>query len=175
MEDLRKKKNDLVFVILANYKPELYGSIKRNLTGDQGLVSQYFLAKNWKSKGLMAIVTKVVIQINAKLEGEPWTLKWPFKVCDYFCKTFSASHLRVGVSLKVVSFFCRKGWWSDLMFNMERRPLGGKNVAAMVGSISDTHARYYSTVSFYNTTDELANTVTADLMSKCIQIIPVVF
>ena len=46
----------------------------------------------------------------------------------------------------------------------------GKNVAATVASISDTHARYYSTASLYSTTDELANTVTADLMSKFLEL-----
>ena len=42
--------------------------------------SQCFLAKNLTNKGLMSIATKVMVQINAKLGGEPWSVIIPVKV-----------------------------------------------------------------------------------------------
>ena len=34
-----------------------------------------------KPKGLMSVATKVVIQMNCKLGGEPWAVKIPLKKC----------------------------------------------------------------------------------------------
>jgi len=42
--------------------------------------SQCFLSKNVTSRGLMSIATKVVVQMNAKLGGEPWHVSIPLKV-----------------------------------------------------------------------------------------------
>ena len=46
--------------------------------------SQCFLAKNVNAKGLMTISTKVVIQMNAKMGGEPWSVDIPIKVFFFF-------------------------------------------------------------------------------------------
>ncbi|ODM95894.1 Protein piwi [Orchesella cincta] len=82
MEDALNLKPQMIFVILPNNKAELYNVVKKRLAVDKGVPSQCFLAKNVTSKGLMSIATKVVVQMNAKLGGEPWTLKLP-KSCMF--------------------------------------------------------------------------------------------
>src|SRR5207302_6144047 len=81
LEDTLKKSSDLqmLFVILPNNKLDLYAAVKKRLAVDSGIPSQCFLAKNVASKGLMSIATKVVVQMNAKLGGEPWSIKLPLK------------------------------------------------------------------------------------------------
>jgi aubergine-like protein len=69
----------LVFVVLATNNATVYAAIKKRLTVDFGVNSQCFLAKNLLSKGIMSISTKVVIQMSAKLGGEPWFVKIPIK------------------------------------------------------------------------------------------------
>lgn len=43
--------------------------------------SQCFVVKNaFNDRGLMSICTKLVVQMNAKLGGEPWTVSIPLRV-----------------------------------------------------------------------------------------------
>jgi hypothetical protein len=105
-----KKYPDLqmLFVILPNNKLELYSSVKKRLSVDVGVPSQCFLAKNVTSKGLMSIATKVVIQMNAKLGGEPWSIQLPLKVCS--CVPMSRAILYrflVLVPIELVMYFFR--------------------------------------------------------------------
>ena len=41
---------------------------------------QCFLAKNLDNRNFNSVLSKMMIQVNAKLGGEPWSLKVPFKV-----------------------------------------------------------------------------------------------
>src|ERR1700754_1586589 len=69
----------MIFVVLPNNKLDLYSQVKKTLAVEKGIPSQCFLVKNVTNKGLMSIATKVVVQMNAKLGGEPWTVKLPMK------------------------------------------------------------------------------------------------
>ena len=40
-----------------------------------------------------------------------------------------------------------------------------KHISAMVSSVTETQSRFYSAVSFYDSTDELSRCVSADLKS----------
>jgi hypothetical protein len=102
------------------------------------VLSQCFVAKNVVSKGLMSIATKVVVQMNAKLGGEPWTIPVPLK------------------NLMVVGFDVYRG----------ARGTKGGSIGAMVSTTSPTLARYYSTTSVFNTPDELSKTMSADFTSN---------
>lgn len=75
----RIKELQMVFVVLSSTSAHIYGSIKKRLVVDFGASSQCFLTKNLTSKGIMSIATKVVIQMTAKIGGEPWTVKVPIK------------------------------------------------------------------------------------------------
>ncbi|ODN02980.1 Piwi-like protein 1 [Orchesella cincta] len=139
MEDALNLKPQMIFVILPNNKAELYNVVKKRLAVDKGVPSQCFLAKNVTSKGLMSIATKVVVQMNAKLGGEPWTLKLPLKSCMFV--GFDVYHGAKGSK--------------------------GGSVGAMVATFSANFTKYFSTTSLFKNNDELCETMLADLIKCC--------
>ncbi|OXA45717.1 Protein piwi [Folsomia candida] len=70
---------DLIMIILPNPNLSVYAAVKKACSLNYGIPSQCFLSKNVTSKGLMSISTKLVIQMNAKLGGQPWGLANPLK------------------------------------------------------------------------------------------------
>ena len=84
----------MLFVILPTNKIDNYAAVKKRLSVNIGIPSQCFLSKNVTNKGLMSVATKVVIQMNAKLGGEPWSCPVPVKVKKiYFVFRFSFSNI----------------------------------------------------------------------------------
>ncbi|CAL8140865.1 unnamed protein product [Orchesella dallaii] len=143
MDELLDRHNlQMLFIILPNNKAELYSAVKKRLAVDLGVLSQCFLAKNVSSKGLMSIATKVVVQMNAKLGGEPWTLKLPLKNTMFV--GFDVYHGAKGSS--------------------------GGSVGAMVATYSGNFTRYYSTTSHFKRGDdgkELCATMLVDIIKCC--------
>ncbi|XP_035709089.1 piwi-like protein Siwi [Folsomia candida] len=70
---------DMIMVILPSPNLSVYAAVKKACSLNYGIPSQCFLSKNVASKGLMSISTKLVIQMNAKLGGQPWGLANPLK------------------------------------------------------------------------------------------------
>lgn len=132
----------MLFVILPNNKPDTYAMVKKRLAVDFGILSQCFVAKNLQNKGLMSICTKIVVQMNSKLGGEPWSIKLPLK------------------KLMVVGFDVYHGGIGSK-----------KSVAAMVSTVSGTLAKYFSTTTNYtkNNSDnaELSKAMVSDF-TKCL-------
>ncbi|ODM88015.1 Protein aubergine [Orchesella cincta] len=101
------------------------------------LPSQCFVARNAQNdKGLMSICTKLVVQMNAKLGGEPWTVLIPLKVKTDGCR------------IRCVSLRKRKG----------------SSVGAMVATTSASYAKYFSTVSHHSSRDELSDRLRAAIL-----------
>jgi len=84
----------------------------------------------------MSIATKVVIQMNAKLGGEPWKLKVPLKKC------------------MIVGFDAHHG------------TKGNPSVGATVASMTDTFASYFSVTSYHADCVELSKNLCQHLRSK---------
>jgi len=96
-------------------------------------------------KGLMSIATKVVIQMNAKLGGEPWTLQIPLKKM-------------MVVGFDVYHGGAKVGGGSG----------GGRvSISAMVCTTSASYGRYFSTLSFHENRDEVSTKIAGDL-TKCL-------
>ena len=61
---------------------EHYQAVKTKCCIENAVPSQCITATVLgKPKGLMSVATKVVIQMNCKLGGEPWAVKIPLKKC----------------------------------------------------------------------------------------------
>ena len=59
---------------------EHYAAVKVKCCVEKPIPSQCMTATVLgKPKGLMSVATKVAIQINCKLGGEPWSVKIPLK------------------------------------------------------------------------------------------------
>jgi aubergine-like protein len=135
IDTILKKRKDLqmLFVILPNNKLDLYSVVKKRLAVEVGLPSQCFVAKNVTSKGLMSIATKVVVQMNAKLGGEPWTIKMPVK-----------NTMVVGVDV-----YHGKGTKGTIF--------------AIVSTLNEHLAKYFSTTTSTNDTGEFSHAVKTDI------------
>ena len=141
IDEVTKKIPDLqmLFVVLPNNKLDLYASVKKRLAVDLGIPSQCFLSKNVTSKGLMSIATKVVVQMNAKMGGEPWSIKLPLKNTMFV--GFDVYHGAKGSK--------------------------GASIGAMVATLSHQFTKYFSTTSTFNTNNDLAQNMRTDMASKC--------
>jgi len=68
----------LVMVVVPNNKGDHYATIKKKCYVEKAVPSQIVTASVLsKPKGLMSVATKVAIQMNTKLGGEPWAVKMP--------------------------------------------------------------------------------------------------
>ncbi|XP_042859394.1 piwi-like protein 1, partial [Penaeus japonicus] len=70
----------MVLLILPNNRADRYSAIKRHASVKMGLPSQCVLSRTlFKKQRLMSVATKVAIQMNCKLGGEPWNVAIPIK------------------------------------------------------------------------------------------------
>jgi len=68
----------MVMVVVPNNKGDHYATVKKKCYLEKGVASQVVTATVLgKPKGLMSVATKVAIQMNAKLGGEPWAVRMP--------------------------------------------------------------------------------------------------
>nr|XP_045595605.1 piwi-like protein Siwi isoform X2 [Procambarus clarkii] len=71
---------ELVMAILPNNRADRYNAFKRHLSIKMGIPSQCILSRTlFKKQRLMSVATKVAIQMNCKLGGEPWSVAIPIK------------------------------------------------------------------------------------------------
>merc|ERR1719244_833739 len=70
----------IVMVVIPNNKGDHYAVVKKKCCIDKPVPSQVMTATVLsKPKGLMSVATKVALQMNCKLGGEPWAVKIPMK------------------------------------------------------------------------------------------------
>nr|QKI80092.1 Piwi2 [Eriocheir sinensis] len=70
----------LVLVVLNSNRIDYYSAVKRQLSITMGIPSQCVLSRTlFKKQRLMSVATKIAIQINCKLGGEPWSVNIPIK------------------------------------------------------------------------------------------------
>lgn len=81
IDEVAVKKPNLIFVVIQSLNAQLYSVVKRLTCGKHSIPSQVVLGKTIapNNKGIMSIATKVCIQLNCKLGGAPWMVKFPLK------------------------------------------------------------------------------------------------
>lgn len=72
----------LIMIVVPNNSGERYAAIKRLTCVNKAVPTQVIMQKTMMPKkggmgGVMSIATKVMIQINCKLGGAPWMIKYP--------------------------------------------------------------------------------------------------
>merc|ERR1719341_2140852 len=68
----------IVMVVVPNNKGDHYAAVKKKCCLEKPVPSQVVTATVLsKPKGLMSVATKVAVQMNCKLGGEPWAVKIP--------------------------------------------------------------------------------------------------
>ncbi|KAG8224465.1 hypothetical protein J437_LFUL003188 [Ladona fulva] len=84
---------------------------------------------------IMSIATKVAVQINCKIGGAPWTIDIPLE------------------GLMVVGF--------DVYHDTSQR---GRSIGAIVASLNKPLTRYYSSVSYHRSGEELSNELSINII-----------
>ncbi|XP_052851566.1 protein aubergine [Drosophila gunungcola] len=84
IDNVVAKDPQIVMLVMKSSNEEKYSCIKKRTCVDRPVPSQVVTLKviaprAEKSAGLMSIATKVVIQMNAKLMGAPWTIELPVR------------------------------------------------------------------------------------------------
>ena len=70
----------IVMVVVPNNKGDHYAAVKKKCCLEKPIPSQVVTATVLsKPKGLMSVATKVAVQMNCKLGGEPWAVKIPLQ------------------------------------------------------------------------------------------------
>ena len=68
----------IVMIVVPNNKGDHYAAVKKKCCLEKPVPSQVVTATVLsKPKGLMSVATKVAVQMNCKLGGEPWAVKIP--------------------------------------------------------------------------------------------------
>ncbi|XP_046396962.1 piwi-like protein Siwi isoform X2 [Ischnura elegans] len=118
----------LMMIILPNNRLDRYAAIKKKCCVDSAVPTQLILAKNLSNNSVMSIATKVAVQMNCKIGGAPWTVEIPLE------------------GLMVIGF--------DVYHDTSQK---GTSIGALVSSLDKQLSRYYSSVSFHRTGEELSN------------------
>jgi aubergine-like protein len=79
INEIAQKKPSLIFIVIQNLNAQLYSMVKQLTCVTHAIPSQVVLGKTISpsNKGVMSIATKVAIQLNCKLGGAPWMVKFP--------------------------------------------------------------------------------------------------
>ncbi|KAG7164425.1 piwi-like 2, partial [Homarus americanus] len=125
----------LVLILLSNNRADRYNAVKRHLSIKMGIASQCILSRTLlKKQRLMSVATKVAIQINCKLGGEPWNIAIPLK------------------NAMVIGY--------DTYHDKATR---GQSYGAVVSSTNQTWTQYLSQVSCHSSQEELTNNFAAGI------------
>ncbi|GFT86538.1 piwi-like protein Siwi [Nephila pilipes] len=128
----------MVVCIVPNNKKDRYDAIKKTTCLDLAVPSQVIVNRTLTKKNmLMSVATKIGIQLNCKLGGEPWSVEIPFKY-----------------RVMIIGY--------DTYHDSSRR---GRSAGAFVASMNQNFTRWYSRVTFHSAGgwEELSNYVNVNL------------
>lgn len=128
LESTLKPTYKLVMLVFPNPRADRYDTIKTFLTRRMPLPSQCILTKTIsREQGLMSVCSKVLVQIQAKIGGQPW---------------------RVGPALPSTMII-----GIDVYHDTVTR---GASVLAFIASLNDSCTRYFSDVVFHRSGEEIS-------------------
>ncbi|XP_053534320.1 piwi-like protein 1 [Ictalurus punctatus] len=82
----------MVVVILSTNRKDKYDCVKKYLCVDCPTPSQCVVARTLsRPQTLMTIATKISLQMNCKMEGEPWSAEIPVRFCSSSTGSFSSN------------------------------------------------------------------------------------
>lgn len=135
MASLMKENLQLIICIVPNNRKDRYDAIKKRACIDSPIATQVIVARTLSKKQmLMAVATKIGIQINCKLGGEAWAVDIPLKQ-----KTM------------VLGF--------DTYHDSSQK---GLSVGALVASMNSTFTSWFSKSSFHRHREELSDFLNFD-------------
>merc|ERR1712142_731369 len=116
----------IVMIVIPNNKGEHYAAVKKIACCENPIPTQCITSTVLnKPKGMMSVATKVALQMNCKLGGEPWAVKMPLK--DTMVIGYDTYH--------------------DTLSK-------GRSVGAVVASLNDSMTKYVSIANIHTNCDQ---------------------
>jgi aubergine-like protein len=81
-DSLTSKKPQFALCVVKSDSKDVYNGIKRICTSDLPVPSQVVKLRTMNNKRIDAVIFKIIVQINCKLGGEPWTIAVPPELSD---------------------------------------------------------------------------------------------
>jgi aubergine-like protein len=82
--EIEKRRPQFIMCITPSNSKDMYDAIKRLCCLDYGIPSQVIVQKTLQNdKNVMSVLSKVAIQINAKMGGEIWGVTIPVSLCMF--------------------------------------------------------------------------------------------
>lgn len=137
----------IVVCLVPNQKKDRYDAIKKHCCIDQPIPSQVLMTKNLNPKKAMSVVTKVVMQMNAKLGGELWSINIPMKQVMYVgIDTYhdSGSQRSVGGFVASMNDLCTR-YFSKTTWQPSKQELISQLEVCMTDALKEYHEKngYY--------------------------------
>lgn len=129
---------DLIMCVASNNKQDRYNAIKKKCCVEKAVPTQVILARTINNKKAMSIATKVVVQLNCKLGGAPWSVEIPIQ------------------GLMIVGY--------DVCHDPRQK---NRSFGAIVASLDKGHSRYYGVFSAHTTGEEISNDFALNLLKAC--------
>jgi aubergine len=77
IQEVAKRLPKMIFVVLPTNRADRYSAVKKACLIDFGIPCQVVVKRTINHKSIGSIASKVAIQMNAKLGGQPWMIKLP--------------------------------------------------------------------------------------------------
>jgi aubergine len=127
-----------IMCVVSNNKADRYAAIKKKCCVDRAVPTQVILARNLDSKRSMSIATKIIIQMNCKLGGAPWSVHIPLNGC------------------MVIGY--------DVCHDSTNK---AKSYGALCASLDKQFSRYFSVATAHTNGEELSNTFALNVVIAC--------
>lgn len=161
LEQAALKDPQLIMAIVPNVNAERYSCIKKKCCVDRAVPSQVInhktiTPKQGKPSGIMSVATKVVIQMNAKLQGAPWMIDLPLKglmtVGFDVCHSTKDSSKSYGAFIATMDLRSSSAFFSAVSQHMKGQELSndiGLNMGKALKQYREIHGTLPVKILFY--------------------------
>jgi aubergine-like protein len=158
LQEVIKMNPKMILVVVPNNAADRYAAIKKLTCVDNTILTQVIVHKTMvpKKGGLLSVATKVMIQMNCKLGGAPWMIKFPLK--GVMTIGFDVNHDTRNKSLSYGAFIASMDLQQKVeFFSAASSHKDGQEIATNINShmaralkqYKDTHGALPERVVFY--------------------------
>ncbi|XP_060844955.1 piwi-like protein Siwi [Rhopalosiphum padi] len=125
---LNTENPSFILCIIPRAREDVYCTIKKKLCNERGVLSQVVLLKNVMNRN-MSVCTKIVIQINSKLNGAPWRVDIPGPVNSMMIIGYDVCHDTVNKSKSYGAFIATMDTCFTSFFSCVQQHTSGQELS----------------------------------------------
>ncbi|XP_026806338.1 piwi-like protein Siwi [Rhopalosiphum maidis] len=125
---LNTENPSFILCVVPNVREDVYCTIKKKLCNDRGVLSQVVVLKNVMKRN-MSVCTKIVIQINCKLNGAPWRVDIPGPANSMMIIGYDVCHDTVNKSKSYGAFIATMDTCFTSFFSCVQKHTSGQELS----------------------------------------------